>query len=123
MFAELGSSPQQWSDLKAAEVVAHAAVKTVSTFGESPVKTALGVGGQHYNDKFTRMALENEIAFGHMIPKYALPYVDMEILRQCVANTLERVESTVLDWKGIKGEHKPKLIQMLTEVGLAIQRI
>jgi D-aminoacyl-tRNA deacylase len=123
MFVELGSSPKQWNDLKAAEAVAQAAMKAISTFGKAEAKAVLGIGGPHYNSKFTRIALENETAFGHMIPKYAIPYTDKEILRQCVEKTLERVEYAILDWKGIKGEHKAKLVEMLKEIGLPIQKV
>ncbi|MEM3730686.1 MAG: D-aminoacyl-tRNA deacylase [Candidatus Bathyarchaeia archaeon] len=123
MFVELGSSPKQWSDLKAAEVVAHAAMKAISLFGKSKASVALGVGGPHYNEKFTRMALENEIAFGHIIPKYALSYVDLEIVRQCVEKTLERVDFAVLDWKGIRGEYKQGLVAMLEDIGLSIKKV
>ncbi len=123
MFVELGSSPKQWSDLKAAEVVAHAAMETVSNFGKENAKTVLGIGGPHYNEKFTRMALEKEIAFGHIIPKYAIHEVNKEILRQCIEKTLEKVELTVLDWKGIKGEDKPKLIKMLEKIDIETQKV
>ena len=123
MFVELGSSPKQWSDLKAAEVVAHAAMETASNFGKENAKTALGIGGPHYNEKFTRMALEKEIAFGHIIPKYAIHEVNGEILRQCIEKTLEKVELAVLDWKGIKGEDKPKLIEMLENINLKTQKV
>jgi D-aminoacyl-tRNA deacylase len=123
MFAELGSSPKQWSDLKAAEAVAHAVIKAIESFGESKAKAVLGIGGPHYNAKFTRMALESEIAFGHMIPKYAIPYTDVEILKQCVEKTLEKVECAILDWKGIKGEDKPKVLEMLDVVGLGFEKV
>ncbi|MDH5793727.1 MAG: D-aminoacyl-tRNA deacylase, partial [Candidatus Bathyarchaeota archaeon] len=66
MFAELGSSPKQWNDLKAAEAVAHASMKAISKFGESQAKAVLGIGGPHYSEKFSRIALESEIAFGHI---------------------------------------------------------
>lgn len=123
MFAELGSSPKQWRDLKAAEAVAHAAMEAVSKFGRSQAAAVLGIGGPHYNEKFTQMALKGEIAFGHMIPKYAISSLDVEILKQCVERTLERVEFAVLDWKGIKGEHKPKLVEMLNEIGVSIRKV
>jgi len=123
MFAELGSSNKQWNDLEAAEVVAHAAMKTVSSFGESKFRAVLGIGGPHYNAKFTRKAMEDELAFGHIIPKYAVPYVDAEILRQCVDRTLEKVELAVLDWKGIKGEYKSKMIEMLKEVNVPFKKV
>jgi len=123
MFAELGSSPKQWNDVKAAEAVAHAAMKAISKLGGSHAEAVLGIGGPHYSEKFTRMALESEIAFGHMVPKYAIPYIDVEILRQCVDKTLEKVEFVVLDWKGIKGEHKPKLVGMIEEIGIPFEKV
>ena len=123
MFVELGSSLKQWGDLKAAEVVAHAAMKAISKFGGSQAKALLGIGGPHYNEKFTRMTLENEVAFGHIIPKYAISSIDLEILRQCVERTLEKVELAVLDWKGIRGEDKSKLVEMLKEIGLRFQKV
>ena len=123
MFAELGSSLKQWNDMKAAEAVARAAMEAISNFGESKAAAVVGIGGLHYNAKFTRVALESEMAFGHMIPKYALSYIDVEILKQCVKKTLEKVDYAVLDWKGIKGEHKSKLVEMLKETGLPIQKI
>jgi len=123
MFAELGSSPKQWNDMKAAEAVAHATMKAISKFGESTATAVVGIGGPHYSAKFTRIALENEMAFGHIIPKYALSYTDVEILKQCIKKTLEKVDYAVLDWKGIKGEYKSKLVEMLKETGLPIQKI
>lgn len=123
MFAELGSSPAQWNDAAAAEAVAHAAMEAVSRFGGFLAETVLGIGGPHYNGKFTRIALENEVAFGHMIPKHSVSQIDPEILRQCIKRTLEKVEHAVLDWKGIKGDDKPRLIEMLKETGLQIQKV
>jgi len=123
MFAELGSSPKQWADLRAAEAVGHAAMEAVSKFGNPAVKAVLGIGGPHYSSKFSRIALESRIAFGHMIPKYSIPRIDAEILKQCIERTLERVESVILDWKGIKGEDKQPLIRMLVENGISFEKI
>ena len=97
-------------------------MEAISKFGNPPVKTVLGIGGPHYSSKFTRMALEKEVAFGHMIPKYAVPSLDSEILRQCIEKTLERVESAVLDWKGIKGEDKQPLVKMLIEASIPFEK-
>lgn len=121
MFVELGSSPEQWKDLKAAEVVAHAAVAAVAERSSCPV--ALGIGGPHYNKKFTKLALDSQTAFGHMIPKYALAEVDPEIVGQCVERTLETVDSALLDWKGIKGEHKLKIVVALEKLGISSEKI
>jgi D-aminoacyl-tRNA deacylase len=116
MFAELGSSPDQWHDEKAAEAVAHATMKAAEQFNFKPVKTALGIGGPHYNSKFTRMALEKEIAFGHIIPKYAVPKANSGTIKQCLERTLEKVETIILDWKGIKGQEKDPLMKTLNDI-------
>lgn len=122
MFVELGSSPQQWSDLKAAEVVAHSAMEAVKQFGNYPLRTVMGIGGPHYNAKFTRMALESDLAFGHMVPKYAISKADSDMLKQCAERTIEKVETVILDWKGIKGEDKPKLVEALNKVDIEFEK-
>ena len=123
MFTELGSSAQQWNDAKAAEAVAFATMEAVAKFGKFSARTVLGIGGPHYNNKFTRIAVEKEMAFGHMIPKYAIPGVDSGILGQCIERTLEKVESAVLDWKGIKGEDKQQLVEKLTKIGISFEKV
>jgi D-aminoacyl-tRNA deacylase len=123
MFTELGSSLKQWNDHVAAEIVAHAAMGAISNFDESKARAVLGIGGPHYNAKFTRVALEDELAFGHIIPKYAIPHVDIEILKQCIDKTLEKVELAVLDWKGIKGGYKSRLVEMLKEMGVTFEKV
>jgi D-aminoacyl-tRNA deacylase len=117
MFAELGSSPKQWSDLRAAEAVAHATIKAAQNLGRHQVEAVVGVGGPHYNERFTRMALEKELAFGHMIAKYAVSKVDSNMLRQCMERTMEKVETVILDWKGIRGADKSPLVKTLSETG------
>lgn len=121
MFAELGSSPKQWKDMKAAEAVAHSVMAVVSRRSIYPA--AVGIGGPHYNAKFTRIALSTQTAFGHIIPKYAIPRVDAEIIKQCAERTKENVESVILDWKGIKGADKDSLIAALDKVGVPIEKV
>jgi D-aminoacyl-tRNA deacylase len=122
MFVELGSSAVQWSDQKAAIVVAQAALDAIANFDDTNQKATLGIGGTHYNQKFTNMALNHEAIFGHMIPKYAIQHIDTELLRQCIERTHEKVDTAILDWKGIKSEDKPKLLSALQEIGLQIQK-
>jgi len=123
MFAELGSSERQWSDAKAAEAVAHAAMTAIADFNASTRTAVLGIGGTHYNQRFTQMALADEAVFSHMIPKYAVPHVTAELLNHCVERTLEKVTNAILDWKGIKGADKPKLLAALQERGLPYTRV
>jgi D-aminoacyl-tRNA deacylase len=121
MFVEVGSSPEQWRDKRAAEAVAHAAMAAASR--ESRYPAALGIGGPHYNAKFTQIALTEETAFGHMIPKYAVSGMDLDIVKQCVERTTDKVDTVILDWKGIRGTDKKKLRTILGEIGVPIERV
>ncbi|MEM3601125.1 MAG: D-aminoacyl-tRNA deacylase [Candidatus Bathyarchaeia archaeon] len=123
MFVELGSSQKQWNDLKAAEIVAHAAMDAALKFGEQKAKAVVGIGGPHYNAKFTKIALKEATAFSHIIPKHAIPIVDQKILKQCIEKTFEKVDIVVLDWKGIRGEDKPSLIEKLEKLGLMYNKV
>jgi D-aminoacyl-tRNA deacylase len=123
MFVELGSCEKQWHDSKAAEAVAHAAMSAISKFGDSESTAVLGIGGTHYNQRFTRMTLDDKAVFGHIIAKYAIPNVNAEMLRQCVDKTLEKVECAVLDWKGIKSADKPQLLRALEDVELPYKKL
>jgi D-aminoacyl-tRNA deacylase len=122
MFTELGSSPKQWTDTKAAEAVAHAAMQAVTNFQVPRGAAVLGIGGTHYNQRFTHMALNDEAVFSHMIPKYAVQHVTTELLIHCRERTLEKVTHAILDWKGIQSQDKPKLLAALQEAALPYMR-
>ncbi len=121
MFAELGSSLKQWEDVKAAEIVAHAAMAAISKRSRYP--TALGVGGPHYNAKFTEIALSSQIAFGHIIPKYAIQQVDAKTIKHCIERTMEKIDLAILDWKGIRGSDKNKIVSALSELDVPTEKV
>ncbi len=122
MFVELGSSPKQWGDEKAAEAVAHATMAAASAQLESST-VALGIGGPHYSAKFTAMALEGDSSFGHMIPKYAIPHVDSAMIGQCIERTLEKVQAVFLDWKGIRGADRSGLMKTVGAVDTEVVKV
>jgi D-aminoacyl-tRNA deacylase len=120
MFAELGSSSEQWTDLKAAEVVAHAAISAILNEEKYPV--VLGVGGPHYNVRFTKIALLTQVAFGHIVPKHSIPQVDDEMVAQCVRRTLEKVDHAIFDWKSMKGADRKRIATTLKELGVRVEK-
>jgi len=123
MFVELGSSPTQWSDSVAAEAVAHSAISAIVNFSSLAGSAVLGIGGTHYNQKFTLMGLVGEATFGHMIPKHAVNLIDTQMLSQCIEKTFEKVPLAILDWKGIRSEDKPNLLNALETLGLPFKKV
>ncbi len=118
MFVELGSSVTQWDNLVAAEAVAHSAIAAIK--GLSNCEGVIGIGGPHYNEKFTRMALKEKVAFGHIIPKYAIPYIDEYIITECVKRTVEKVSRAIFDWKGISSSHRRRIADICQQNNIEV---
>jgi len=121
MFVELGSSPKQWKDTRAAQAVARGTMDALTS--EKSYSAVLGIGGPHYGMRFTKRALSSETAFGHMIPKFVIGELDEEMLRQCIFKTVEPVKKAVLDWKGIRGADKERLLSLLRKIDVQTERI
>ena len=85
MFVESGSTEEEWTDERALEAVAEAIVASLEP--ERTEKVAIGVGAGHYAPDFTRLALEKNVAFGHMAAKYVADLLDEEMFRQMVEKT------------------------------------
>ncbi len=121
MFVELGSSDEYWGDRKAAAVVAEALMESLT---EKRIwsRVAIGLGGTHYPEKFTKMLLEGETAFSFIAPKHALESIDDKMFGQMLQRTNAPVSQAVLDWKGL-GPHKEKVVGLVRQFGLEEVRI
>jgi D-aminoacyl-tRNA deacylase len=118
MFAELGSSEVQWEDETAASSVAAAVMKAVD-FGERNEKVVIGIGGTHYPTKFVKAMTESKLAFGIIVPKYALENLDEEMLQQIVSKSEQPISAALVDQKGL-GPKKEKVIEVLRSTNLEI---
>ena len=109
-WIELGSTPEQWKDEKAAEYLAEAILEGIRSKEKAPA--AIGIGGGHYCPKLTQY--EGEYAFGHICPKYAIDYLNNEISRQMVEKTVPKPEYLVLDKKGVK--QKTRILSLFKDI-------
>ncbi len=121
LFVELGSSEKYWGDRKAATVVAEALVESL-TEKSLWSKVAIGFGGTHYPEKFTKMLVEGDFAFSFVAPKYSLGQVDDKMVGQMLQRTNAPVRYAVLDWKGL-GPHKDKIVGLVKQFGLEEIRV
>ena len=85
-------------------------------------KVALGFGGTHYPEKFTKLMVEGDFAFSFVAPKYALEMVDEGMVGQMLRRTNAPVRYAVLDWKGL-GPHKDKIVGLVKQFGLEEVRV
>jgi D-aminoacyl-tRNA deacylase len=121
LFVELGSSEKYWGDKSAAAVVADALMESL-TEKQIWSKVAIGFGGTHYPEKFTKMVIEGETAFSFIVPKYALGHLDEGMVGQMLQRTNAPVRQAVLDWKGL-GPHKDKVASLVKQFGLEEVRV
>jgi D-aminoacyl-tRNA deacylase len=94
LFIEVGSTEEEWIKTKPAAAVAQSLLQHFKKYlyeedmpKDMPV--ILGVGGGHYAPRFTDVALEKEVAFGHMVPRYQIEAENIteEMLEQAIAET------------------------------------
>jgi D-aminoacyl-tRNA deacylase len=70
-YIERGSDEAAWREPEPARVIADSIFEVLTgKISEDPI--AVGVGGGHYVPRITDVAREKKIAFGHMLPSYAL---------------------------------------------------
>ena len=116
VFIEIGSGEAQWKDRKAGKAVADAIRAIYENRDE--FENYIGFGGIHYAPSFTNVVLENEnVAVGHIAPKYASEFLDKEIIEQALKKGF--AEKAMFDWKGIRSEPRQKAISALEELGVA----
>jgi D-aminoacyl-tRNA deacylase len=75
LFAEVGSNKEEWIKKEPATIVAKSVLALLSSYHyeddfTDDIPVLVGIGGGHYAPRFTDVALEKKIAFGHMIPSY-----------------------------------------------------
>ncbi|MDR0791080.1 MAG: D-aminoacyl-tRNA deacylase [Methanomassiliicoccaceae archaeon] len=101
-FIEIGSDTAQWNDKEAATMIAD----SICAHEKSDGITAIGIGGGHYAPRFTEVARDHEINFGHMIPEYAFRDSDdddlIRILRESAENSGTKL--IYVHKKSMKGE-------------------
>ncbi len=121
LFVELGSSEKHWGDAKAAAVVGEALIESLT---EKTIwsKVAIGFGGTHYPEKFTKLVIGEDMALSFVAPKYALEHVDDRMVEQMLRRTTAPVKYALLDWKGL-GAHKGKIQGLVSQFGLEAIRV
>lgn len=112
MFVEIGSGEIEWNNKKAASIVGEAVIKAIE---EDGVKEGFfGVGGGHYAPLFTKLSLEKDFVFCHMLPKYYIQTLDNDTFSQALEKNVEKVENVLIDNNGTNNEQK-KIVKKFCE--------
>ncbi len=112
IFVEIGSSEKEWEIAEAGEIVAKACYAACAQ-QLPPQRIAIGIGGVHYPHEITKEILRTDIAVGHIIPKYAMEWLDEEMVKQMIGKSGGKVELALIDWKSLKKEEREKALALL----------
>jgi len=122
MFVEVGSTDHEWNDPQAVS----AASEAIWTAATAPAQgiPAVGFGGGHYCNKQVAALRTSGYAFSHVFSKYFFDEYDEALVRLAFEKTLgERCHTAVLDWKGIRGPERRRLLDTLKERNIDIVRV
>ena len=120
LFVEIGSTPERWTDPSAGEAVAEAIWEAATR--PSRARRAVGLGGGHYAPKLTAVAIETDLAIGHIVPRYAFQALGLDrwLVEEPVRRTWMGCEAVVVDKKGLRARERRFVASVAEELGLEI---
>lgn len=130
VFIEVGGDAEALGSKENASMAADAAYDSIASYLEDTSnyrKVAIGIGGGHYPEGFSRLAMANDYAFSHIMPKYAMESADgtynLDVLEQCLDRTTHRPEVAVVDWQGLGSMARAEAIKKLNDIGLDYEKL
>ena len=121
-FIEIGSEPKEWTNPILGEMAADG-IMAAAIANHGKGSAVVGFGGTHYSAKFTRLNLEGRYQIGHVVPRHALePGVSESLVRDTLQKTLSPKVTALVDWKGISGEDRRRLVANLEDWGYLVER-
>ncbi len=126
VYIEIGSTEVEWKRFKPAEVIAQSildffiAQKNGRNL-QNHNHVLIGIGGGHYAPRFSDVAFQKKVVFGHMIPSYQVNAGNIleDILEKTVQST-PRVSGVYFHKKALRKSWIHTVSSWFTDKGIAI---
>ncbi len=121
LFIEIGSTENEWKNRFTASIVCRCLLDTIKKMKniDNESNIGLGIGGNHYPQKFNDLILYSNVAFGPIISKYNLPDITIKSIEQSITKSIEKIHQIYVDEKGL-GKQKEKTLNLIKDMGLEI---
>ena len=123
LFIEIGSSEIQWANKTTASIVCKSVLESIKDIGKyienNNSTIGIGIGGNHYPQKYNELILFSNVAFGPIISKYNLAFINEQIMKQVKGKSIEKINQIFVDDKGL-GKDKEKVLNILNSQDLEI---
>ncbi len=129
LFVELGGSDEMIGNVELAHKigkVTYGAVLSALDGVEAYDKRVIGIGSNHYPEKFSRMALERGYAFSYIFPKYAMLNADGSDNQGMIGKAVEMtkgIDLAVIEWKSLNAPMREMALGVLNELGVDHERV
>ena len=120
LFIEVGTTENQWNDKALCGAVAKI-VEDVISKAPNSYDVAIGFGGTHYPQKFTKELIEGQYALGTVIPKHALDFVNDNLFSHILERNKE-AKYALVDWSGL-GKNKQKIVDIIETTNLEMIKV
>jgi D-aminoacyl-tRNA deacylase len=115
LFIEIGSSEKEWDNKSTASIVCQSVLDTIKSIEKNiknyDIDVGIGIGGNHYPQKFNELILFSRVAFGPIISKYNLAFINEQIIKQMKVKSIEKITRIYIDEKGL-GKEKEKVLDI-----------
>jgi D-aminoacyl-tRNA deacylase len=125
LFIEIGASEIEWNNKSTASIVCKSVldtIKNIEKINNCEVNIGIGMGGNHYPQKFNDLILFSNVAFGPIVSKYNLSYINEKIIKQIMVKSIEKINHIYIDEKGL-GKEKEKILNILKDFKIEIIHI
>ncbi len=123
LFIEIGSSEMEWNSKLTASIVCKSVLETIKNIqkntNNNDTEIGIGIGGNHYPQKFNDLILFANVAFGPIVSKYNLAFINEKIIKQIKVKSIEKINHIYIDEKGL-GKEKEKILNILRTQELEI---
>ena len=121
LFIEIGSSEKEWDNKSTASIVCQSVLDTIKNIEKNinnyDIDIGIGIGGNHYPQKFNELILFSSVAFGPIISKYNLAFINEKIIKQMKVKSIEKITHIYIDEKGL-GKEKEKVLDICKISGI-----
>lgn len=121
-FIEIGSTPIEWTDERAHWTMASTVLGVLSSSLPECTPVA-GFGGTHYPERHTKLMLETDRCYGHILAKYALSDVDPDVIGQAMDRNRDGIRAVIVERKASRKEVRELITMEAVRRGLHIERI
>lgn len=122
-FVEIGSDIKQWTDKRLGEKIAEALYTTLAQNKVTKREAFVGFGGGHYAPAFSYYIRKENVAIGHIVPKYALEHIDQELLFELFKKSLLNKPRALVDKKGIPSKKLAELISFFDKHSIEFLKV